>query len=132
MPSVTYTLKVPIEHLKCPHCGIQHVDENEWALKPHKTHLCTQCGGLFEGSIHAVSHPMVQPAYAAKFSAYTRHRRVKPLYVWLLTMSAASVATAIGVWCLANNQITAGWLLAASGAVISGIGGFKQARNDRL
>lgn len=132
MPSITYTLKIPSENLKCSHCGIQHVDENEWALRPHKTHSCAHCGELFEGSIHAVSHPMVQPAYAAKFSGYTRHRRIKPLYARLLAMILAAVPTLLGAWCLVNNQITAGWALAAIGALVSGVCGWVQARNNRL
>lgn len=38
-------------HIICPHCGHIHVDRDEWATKPHKTHLCTEhdggCGRLF-------------------------------------------------------------------------------------
>lgn len=38
-------------HIICPFCGHIHVDRNEWAAKPHKTHLCTTedggCGKLF-------------------------------------------------------------------------------------
>lgn len=30
--------------LHCPKCGAQHVDEGEWATRPHKTHLCAACG----------------------------------------------------------------------------------------
>lgn len=30
--------------LFCPKCKFLHVDEGEWATKPHKTHLCTECG----------------------------------------------------------------------------------------
>jgi len=26
--------------LHCPACGLRHVDEGEWATRPHKTHLC--------------------------------------------------------------------------------------------
>lgn len=28
----------------CIGCGQQHVDEGEWATKPHRTHLCKFCG----------------------------------------------------------------------------------------
>lgn len=28
----------------CPDCGFQHIDEGEWATRPHKTHLCGNCG----------------------------------------------------------------------------------------
>lgn len=29
--------------LFCPFCGVQHVDEGEWATRPHKTHQCQSC-----------------------------------------------------------------------------------------
>jgi hypothetical protein len=35
---------VPIERLECPKCQLWHVDEGEWATKPHKTHRCAGCG----------------------------------------------------------------------------------------
>lgn len=28
----------------CPKCAKHHVDEGEWATKPHRTHLCAGCG----------------------------------------------------------------------------------------
>lgn len=30
--------------LLCPHCDVMHVDRDEWATRPHKTHLCENCG----------------------------------------------------------------------------------------
>lgn len=30
--------------LYCPVCQKQHLDEGEWAVRPHKTHLCLGCG----------------------------------------------------------------------------------------
>lgn len=33
--------------LNCPACGAQHIDEGEWATKPHRTHLCANCGNEF-------------------------------------------------------------------------------------
>lgn len=33
--------------LACPTCHAWHVDEGEWATRPHKTHLCSRCGALF-------------------------------------------------------------------------------------
>lgn len=29
--------------LYCPKCYTQHIDEGEWATRPHKTHQCQQC-----------------------------------------------------------------------------------------
>lgn len=40
--------------LFCPACGKQHVDEGEWATRPHRRHLCVDdragrgCGHLWE------------------------------------------------------------------------------------
>jgi hypothetical protein len=30
--------------LRCPKCALTHVDEGEWATKPHRAHLCAWCG----------------------------------------------------------------------------------------
>ena len=34
---------VPLQ-LMCPNCGKQHIDRDEWATRPHRTHLCEYCG----------------------------------------------------------------------------------------
>ena len=31
----------------CPFCGALHVDEGEWATRPHHKHLCQHCGKLW-------------------------------------------------------------------------------------
>lgn len=31
-------------NLRCPNCGLQHIDEGEWATRPHKKHLCVGNG----------------------------------------------------------------------------------------
>jgi len=33
--------------LHCPKCRGQHIDREEWATYPHKTHRCEHCGELF-------------------------------------------------------------------------------------
>ncbi len=30
--------------LNCPDCGALHIDEGEFASKPHHTHSCQECG----------------------------------------------------------------------------------------
>jgi len=30
--------------LRCPNCNRRHIDEDEWATRPHKTHRCASCG----------------------------------------------------------------------------------------
>lgn len=29
--------------LLCPSCFEPHIDEDEWATRPHRTHLCSNC-----------------------------------------------------------------------------------------
>jgi endogenous inhibitor of DNA gyrase (YacG/DUF329 family) len=33
---------IPV-NIKCPECGTEHIDKEEWATRPHKTHQCQQC-----------------------------------------------------------------------------------------
>lgn len=38
-------IKPPIPMLlNCPSCSHEHIDEDEWTTKPHKTHQCQTCG----------------------------------------------------------------------------------------
>ncbi len=30
--------------LRCPYCWTVHIDEGEWATRPHRTHKCEHCG----------------------------------------------------------------------------------------
>ncbi len=32
----------------CPYCNHQHIDEGKYAIKPHKIHLCFNCGKKFK------------------------------------------------------------------------------------
>lgn len=46
--------------LRCPHCGRFHVDREEWANRPHHTHLCEHCDGEFrrgEGHVYYAGVP---------------------------------------------------------------------------
>jgi spore photoproduct lyase len=39
------TRKQPVRvNINCPDCGAQHIDEGEWATRPHRTHQCQLCG----------------------------------------------------------------------------------------
>ena len=37
--------------LPCPDCGELHIDEGEFATKPHHTHACQQCGNVWRPAI---------------------------------------------------------------------------------
>ncbi len=38
---------IPLEIVKCSHCGRYHSDNGKFAYTPHRTHLCLYCGHLF-------------------------------------------------------------------------------------
>lgn len=50
---------IQVQNLSCPICEANHFDQDEWAIRPHKTHLCVNCGHLFEGDFKAVSRPIL-------------------------------------------------------------------------
>lgn len=37
--------------LHCPQCSARHVDEGEFATKPHHTHACQSCGHVWRPAI---------------------------------------------------------------------------------
>lgn len=39
---------MPLEIVKCSHCGHYHSDNGQFAYTPHRTHLCLYCGHLFK------------------------------------------------------------------------------------
>ncbi len=47
-------LQAPIPMLlACPDCAVQHVDEGEWATRPHHIHLCEACGHMWGPAVRA-------------------------------------------------------------------------------
>lgn len=36
--------RIPRITLWCPLCSAMHVDAGEWSSRPHRTHLCLDCG----------------------------------------------------------------------------------------
>lgn len=42
----------PIQMLiYCPECSERHIDEGDFATKPHHTHACQHCGAVFRIAI---------------------------------------------------------------------------------
>jgi predicted RNA-binding Zn-ribbon protein involved in translation (DUF1610 family) len=39
--------------LNCPDCGELHLDEGEFATKPHHTHACQHCGNVWRPAVVA-------------------------------------------------------------------------------
>lgn len=42
--------RIPRLTLWCPLCSALHVDTGEWASRPHRRHLCLDCGYLWTPS----------------------------------------------------------------------------------
>jgi hypothetical protein len=55
--AVTYErgrLDIPVPiRLECPACGELHIDEGEFATKPHHTHACQHCGAVWRPAVVA-------------------------------------------------------------------------------
>jgi len=43
---------IPIR-INCPECGMLHVDEGEFATRPHHTHACQGCGMVWRPAVVA-------------------------------------------------------------------------------
>ena len=46
-------------YLTCPICGARHIDEGEFATKPHHTHSCQKCGLTWR--------PAIEPTVGVQF-----------------------------------------------------------------
>lgn len=44
--------------LECPHCGWRHLDREEFAVTPHRKHLCNRCGRNFWARELTISNPL--------------------------------------------------------------------------
>lgn len=44
--------------LTCPHCGWFHLDRDQFAVSPHRKHLCNRCGRNFWAEELTISNPV--------------------------------------------------------------------------
>ncbi len=42
------TAPIVSEILYCPQCRVRHIDAGEWKYKPHRKHLCLECGTVWQ------------------------------------------------------------------------------------
>lgn len=49
--------------LHCPECGERHIDEGEFATRPHHTHACQRCGLCWRPAIHPTSGVQFLPGF---------------------------------------------------------------------
>jgi hypothetical protein len=56
--------------LNCPSCGALHIDEGEFATKPHHTHACQSCGMVWR--------PAVCTTVGVRFLPGFKNAEIKP------------------------------------------------------
>jgi transposase-like protein len=47
-----------VTYLACPHCGEAHIDAAEFAVRPHRKHLCLACGRDFYDAGPSIGNPI--------------------------------------------------------------------------
>ena len=52
--------------LWCPSCNTRHIDEGEFATKPHHTHACQECGMVWRPAIQATVGVQFLPGFKNK------------------------------------------------------------------
>lgn len=65
--------QIPIR-LWCPDCGRLHVDEGEWATKPHHTHACQYCGAVWRPAVVATVGVRFLPGFKNPGLSNTQYR----------------------------------------------------------
>lgn len=95
--------------MECPFCSALHVDEGEWAIRPHKTHRCTSCkrewrpfpyptfGVLEDG--HSFSVPFVPPSV-------NHYKKPDGRGSWFMTKEARAFIEAVTIF--SNRRPVAG------------------------
>lgn len=56
--------------LPCPKCGQLHVDEGEFATKPHHTHACQSCGLVWRPAIVPTVGVQYLPGFKDEHDTY--------------------------------------------------------------
>ena len=64
--------------LPCPSCGALHIDEGEFATKPHHTHACQSCGMVWRPAVVATVGVQFLPGYRNEESGAPRDARQDP------------------------------------------------------
>lgn len=60
----TEKLDVPVPmRLLCPRCGRLHIDEGEFATKPHHAHACQNCGEVWRPAVVATVGVQFLPGF---------------------------------------------------------------------
>ncbi len=70
-------LGLPLKYLVCPCCDLPHLDTRDYALHPHRMHLCQGCGRLFEDAERAIGNPIVLAKALLGDSRWSPERQMK-------------------------------------------------------
>jgi len=68
-------LGLPLKYIECPHCKAPHLDLENYALDPHRKHLCLNCQRLFEDTDRAIGNPIVLAKHLLNDSTIERPMR---------------------------------------------------------
>lgn len=63
--------------LWCPTCGNRHIDEGEFATKPHHTHACQTCGMVWRPSLMPTVGVQFLPGFRNKTMMMPSYERCK-------------------------------------------------------
>lgn len=70
------TASIPMR-LPCPACGVLHLDEGEWATKPHHTHACQFCGNVWRPVVPTVGFAFL-PGFKNETDAQEQATATRP------------------------------------------------------
>lgn len=62
-------------HIYCPMCHTQHIDEGEWATRPHHTHSCQTCGHTWRPAVVCTTGVQFLPGFK---NTATVTRKINP------------------------------------------------------
>lgn len=66
--------------LSCPHCKARHIDEGDFATKPHHTHACQSCGLTWRPSIVPTVGVLFLPGFKNEPPPYSHFDHPEELY----------------------------------------------------
>lgn len=75
--SLCLVAQAPIPmHIYCPMCHTQHIDEGEWATRPHHTHSCQTCGHTWRPAVVCTTGVQFLPGFK---DAAPASRKIQPV-----------------------------------------------------
>ena len=82
--------------LTCPSCSARHIDEGEFAVKPHHTHACQNCGMTWRPAIVPTKGVQFLPGFKNEVATGKSSAWQTPFWVAGLAGAAAYVGARAG------------------------------------